>query len=298
MYITRGWPASGKTTWARNYVADNPGAVRINRDDFRKMLYGAPKTVLGHANEQAVTVAQHAAIEASLRAGSTVIVDDTNLRLRNARRLVDIAVKAGVEWHVEDFQVTLEECIERDNQRTDAVGEEVIRGIAQRFPYGQWQPVAPTERPTFPLRPYTPVPGTPRAIIVDVDGTLAHNNGHRDFYDYSEAMGQDTVHDDIANLITREWKAGFEVLIVTGRGEVEGAPITTAWLDRYGIPHDRVLTRFKNDMRKDYVVKSELFDEHIRDHYTVEYVLDDRSSVVDAWRAMGLRVLQVAEGNH
>jgi hypothetical protein len=51
------------------------------------------------------------------------------------------------------------------------------------------------------------------------------------------------------------------------------------------------------DSRKDSIVKSELFDAQIREAYDVVCVLEDRNQVVEAWRAMGLTVLQVAEGN-
>jgi hypothetical protein len=36
---------------------------------------------------------------------------------------------------------------------------------------------------------------------------------------------------------------------------------------------------------------------HIRPNYDVKYVIDDRDQVVDMWRSLGLRVLQVAPGN-
>lgn len=39
-----------------------------------------------------------------------------------------------------------------------------------------------------------------------------------------------------------------------------------------------------------------MFEEHIRNKFCVEYVLDDRNQVVDMWRNMGLTCLQVAEG--
>jgi predicted kinase len=71
--ITRGLPGSGKTTWARQQV----GAVRVNRDDLRRMLHGRH---LGYARAEAqVTVAHRALVAALLEAGVNVICDDTNL---------------------------------------------------------------------------------------------------------------------------------------------------------------------------------------------------------------------------
>lgn len=38
--ITIGVSGSGKSTWASKFVKDNPGWVRVNRDDLRKVLVG------------------------------------------------------------------------------------------------------------------------------------------------------------------------------------------------------------------------------------------------------------------
>ncbi len=38
--ITRGIPGSGKTTWAKNFVKNNPNYIRISRDDLRSILIG------------------------------------------------------------------------------------------------------------------------------------------------------------------------------------------------------------------------------------------------------------------
>ena len=54
--ILRGLPGSGKTTRARELVADDPRCARVNRDDLRMMMFGA-KVNLTPAQERAVTLA-------------------------------------------------------------------------------------------------------------------------------------------------------------------------------------------------------------------------------------------------
>jgi hypothetical protein len=54
--------------------------------------------------------------------------------------------------------------------------------------------------------------------------------------------------------------------------------------------------RPEGDMRKDAIVKLEIFDNEIRDNYDVQFALDDRNQVVEAYRSIGLTVLQVADG--
>jgi hypothetical protein len=57
------------------------------------------------------------------------------------------------------------------------------------------------------------------------------------------------------------------------------------------------LPRKSGDNRKDSVVKEEIFNEHIKPNFIVEFVLDDRNQVVEMWRKLGLTCLQVADGN-
>jgi predicted kinase len=128
--ITRGLPGSGKTTWARR----QRGAVRVNRDDLRRMLHGG-WSGQGWAEVQ-VTIAQRAQIEALLRAGVSVISDDTNLAARIVRELSDLAGQCGASVAIKDFtDVPLEVCLERDANRDgdDKVGEDAIRAMHRRY---------------------------------------------------------------------------------------------------------------------------------------------------------------------
>lgn len=55
--------------------------------------------------------------------------------------------------------------------------------------------------------------------------------------------------------------------------------------------------RPEGDIRKDSIVKRELFEKYVRPYYNIEFVLDDRNQVVEMWRSLGLKCLQVAEGD-
>ena len=82
-------------------------------------------------------------------------------------------------------------------------------------------------------------------------------------------------------------------------GRDDGArDATVAWLDEHvGVRYADLLMRRAGDMRADSVVKLELFDENIRNEYNVLGVFDDRQSVVDMWRSLGLTCFQVAPGD-
>src|SRR6202035_2221954 len=83
LHLTRGLPASGKTTWAMSWVAqDRAGRARGHRDDLRKMLDDGVH-VKG-VTEQRVMAVRDAAIVRMLRNGIDVVCDDTNLPQRIA----------------------------------------------------------------------------------------------------------------------------------------------------------------------------------------------------------------------
>ena len=88
----------------------------------------------------------------------------------------------------------------------------------------------------------------------------------------------------------------YKIIITTGRdGVCEEA--TRKWLKDNGVPYDDFYIRKAGDNRKDNIIKSEIYMDHIRPKYDVKFVIDDRDQVVDMWRSLGLRVLQVAPGN-
>lgn len=298
--ITRGLPGSGKTTRAKAWVAEDPTRrARVNRDDTRTMLQGGR---LGTADqEKQVTRVTHGAIRELLKAGLDVVCDDTNLVQRYARDLRRVATLAGAGFEVWDLtDVSLAACIERDAMRNGParVGEQVIRDLHARYIAGRPHPLPLPDEPADPageVVPYVPQVGAATAVLVDIDGTVALMCG-RSPYDETR------VHEDRPNLavvtaVRAMYHAGHEVIFCSGRTEACRAA-TEKWLaEHIGIPYVALYVRAEGDMRKDAIVKRELFDRHIRKMWDVVCVFDDRTQVVEAWRALGLTVFQVAEGN-
>tara|TARA_R100001463_G_scaffold2490_1_gene10528 strand:- start:2006 stop:2473 length:468 start_codon:yes stop_codon:yes gene_type:complete len=149
------------------------------------------------------------------------------------------------------------------------------------------------------------------AIIVDVDGTLADMRGIRGPFEWDK-VHLDRPHQDIIDLVKDlacvgfdagleihpdlEFEPKYSIIITTGRdGVCEAA--TKQWLHDHKVPYDDFYIRKAGDFRKDNIIKSEIYMDHIRPKYDVKYVIDDRDQVVDMWRSLGLRVLQVAPGN-
>ncbi|WP_212840857.1 AAA family ATPase [Catellatospora sp. IY07-71] len=287
--ITRGLPGSGKTTWAKA----QPG-VRVNRDDLRRMLHGGN---LGEGwAERQVTVAQRAQVEALLKAGADVVCDDTNLRAKVVRELAELAVDCGAQVVLRDFtDVPLEVCLERDAARPESerVGPEVILRMHERFLAGRREPLVLPQ--AGPRLVYTPPADKPRAVLVDLDGTVALM-GDRSPYDHTR-VHLDEPHQPVIDAVRALHAAGHTIIYCSGRVDAARAG-TQAWLEKYvGVPYAALHMRGNGDQRKDSVVKREIFEREIREHWYVVCVLDDRNQVVRMWRELGLTVFQVAEGD-
>jgi len=291
LLITRGLPASGKTTFARKL---QPGVVRVNRDDLRRMLHG--RRLFTQWAEGQVTVIQRATVEALLRAKADVIVDDTNLRPRTVLQWAELAARFQATFEVHDFtDVPLEECLRRDAARPepDRVGAEGIRAMHRRYLAGKNLPLPiPSVEPGLIYRPSLELPP---AVLVDIDGTVALMNG-RDPYDMTR-VGEDTPNEAVIAAVRAMHAAGNAVVYCTGRNAWCRAE-TEAWLDLYvGVPYEGLFMRPDGDSRRDSIVKRELFDDEIRARWRIVGVFDDRQHVVRMWRALGLTVFQVAEGD-
>ncbi len=288
LYITRGLPGSGKSTWARQ----QPGTVRVNRDDLRAMLHGG-HTGEGWAERQ-VTAVQHAAVEALLKSGQSVICDDTNLRGKTVKDLAAIASECGATAEIVDFtHVPLEVCLERDAQRPGSVGAEVIQRMHERYLAGKRQTLSLDE----PIRtePVAQDESLPDCILVDLDGTVALM-GNRSPYDVTR-LHLDRPNAPVIKAVKAMYEAGHTIVYCSGRTD-DGREATERWLDEHvGVPYAALHMRKTGDARKDSIVKREIFEREIAQNWHVVAVFDDRNQVVKMWRSIGLTVVQVAEGN-
>ncbi len=302
LIVMRGLPGSGKSTWAADRVADDPRATAVvSRDHYRMMLHATSSPVDGIMEDE-ITELEADAVVRLLARGHTVIVDDTNLPHRRVREWLGLAEGCGVAWRVEDLtDVPLETCLERNRHRDRQVPEDLIHDWHARYIAGgrarppAWEPIPGGFTDQEVGAPYTPVPGTPLAVLVDIDGTVADHTGVRGPYDWS-GVSVDRPRPVIIDHV-RMLAEHMRVIFLTGRPESCRAE-TCAWLDRHvGVSVEAVHMRpTGRPQDKDSVVKLALFDEYVRDRYTVHSVLDDRAQVVAMWRRLGLTVLQVAPG--
>lgn len=279
--LYKGLPASGKSTASQKLIDENPGVYkRVNKDDLRAMLDNGKHS---RSNEQFVLRIRDQIILAALEAGKHVIVDDTNIHPRHEERIRGL-VRGQAEVKIVDFMhVDVETCIARDLKRPNSVGAKVIRRM--------WKEYVSHTAPVL-----TQNADLSRAIICDLDGTLALLNG-RSPYDAS-ACDEDKLNAPVAEILKRFHATGHQILFLTGREDKFKAP-TLRFLEKHLGPEFKyeLLMRATNDMRKDAVIKQELLESKILPRFFVDFVLDDRNQVVDMWRRLGLTCLQVDYGD-
>lgn len=152
LIVTRGLPASGKSTFARIWVGqDRAHRACVERDHLRAIDAGV---FVDGVTEPRIIVARDALILGLLVKGVSVVCSDTNLPQRTVQDLARLAHVAGASLRVKDFtHVPLDECVRRDAKRADKtpIGERVIRDMHARYIRGQVYPLPlPPEADTQP----------------------------------------------------------------------------------------------------------------------------------------------------
>jgi hypothetical protein len=211
--------------------------------------------------------------------GYDVIVDDTNFEKKHIEQIAKVSALNNATVILKKIETDLDTCIERDLKRQNSVGEKVIRSMYNKY-------IKKIETVEYD-------PKLKDAIIVDIDGTLAHST-HRSMYEWDK-VGEDRK-DLVISEIVDKYLQDYFILIVSGR---DGAckDITEKWLRNNKIFYNELYMRPIGDNRKDTIVKEEIYNNYIKGKYNIKFVLDDRNCVVEKWRDLGLRCLQVADGD-
>lgn len=224
-----------------------------------------------------------------------VVVDQTNCKAKYIDQICNLVKHfASVDFRV--FDISLVKAIERDNNRTSKVGEEVIRVMFKNYKdlMDSFDFTIRKPKPMI-IKERVNVDNKPVAIICDLDGTLAFNNGKRSMYD------SNCLTDEIS-LVVKEQLVFHKlrertIIILSGR-DGNALESTQMWLDHYSVPYDHIYLRTVGDMRKDHLVKEEIYKTLIEPNYFVYLVYEDRESVVRLWRSFGIKCFQADYGDY
>lgn len=272
-YCLRGLPASGKSSWARDFAAANDNILVISKDDIRRQVVGDGKWKPKLEGE--VIKIENVLIDTGMMLGKTIVSDNTNYNPKHIARYQEYCKKYDYQFELMDFNTPPEECIKRDLRRGEkAVGADVIWEM-----YWKW--VAPAQKS------YEHQNGLPAIVIFDIDGTLADLDG-RNPYD------RDFINDPVIEPVAYMWhKIDCQYKAIFSGRDGKFRRETLAWLAR----HDFVPTIFRmreeGDKRRDAIIKREFFEQEIRGKYNVFAVFDDRPQMVRMWAALGVFVFNV-----
>lgn len=309
-----GIPGSGKSTYAKQVVAKDPSNwVRVNNDDLRAMLNGS---VWSAEYEKIITDARNYLIRDALKRGKNVIIDNLNLNRRHFDDVCKIAKSVNVDVQVYEkaFFIELDEALERNSKREGAarVPDDVVKKWWKDSGGKQFKFYKPRveifkqrngfNSGTVEAPPHNPA--LPTAVLCDLDGTLAliHN---RSPYDASDCDIKDLPNIPVIETVKAMDAAGYKIIFCSGR-EDKYRPETVRFIEKHvkqlsmGEEWDveyQLFMRKTGDMRKDSIIKEEIYTNEIEGKYNVLMILDDRDQVVEFWRSKGLVCFQVAPGN-
>lgn len=142
-------------------------------------------------------------------------------------------------------------------------------------------------------------------LICDLDGTLAdcshrrhhvENDGKKNWKEFFAGIADDKVNERVLWLVDN-WEG--PVWFVTGRA-AEYKLASIEWL--YGVAKVQrlqwhIAMRADGDHRNDSIVKREIFESMIKPLDLPCLAIDDRTSVVQTWRELGVECWQVAPGD-
>lgn len=289
--LTVGISGSGKSTFAKQLVESDPSWVEINRDKIRADLFLCgnqhqmwQKYKHTNSNEKLVNQQVEILFHKAVNAQKNIIISDTNLNIKTRNYWVGISERYNYLYEEKIFglDLSLKELLKRDSLRTDKpVGKDIILKQWSQF-YNQFG------------RKYIPNVLLQKAVICDIDGTIAQKSPLRGFFDWN-LVGLDSCRELIAEIIQFFSKVKkYHIIFLSGRDEC-CKDITYNWLlDNLRIDNFSLHMRKNNDSRDDRIVKEELFFNNIASNYNVIAALDDRPRVVRLWKDLGLLTIDVS----
>lgn len=279
LLICVGCSGSGKSTYAKELVSQGWGEV--NRDRWRFLLFTENKKdwslyKFSKEREKEVTMMCEGEFNGWVTLGYNIVVSDTNLNPKTLQNWINKGNDIGYDVEVKYFSETLTTLLKRDKKRGGlSVGQDVIFDQWQK-----WLEITGAKR-------YVPNEFKPKAIILDIDGTIALTNG-RSHYDYTEEVLTDIARIDVIDLVHAfASTTDSQIICVSGR-EAVCKEWTKEWLDTYYIDYSELHMRREGDSRCDTIIKEEIFWNDIEPHYNVIAAFDDRPRVIRKWKDIGI----------
>lgn len=292
MLILNGVSGSGKSTFAKAWVAEDPDArIRVNYDELRRQMFGE-NWVFNRPDEDRMQAHARDIVERAGRAGLSVVIDNTNLSRHVRDRWAALGKDLGLRVEEEDVLAPISICVQRDAARDphESVGAAVIYDQALRYGFLEWHV-------------------DDRIVICDIDGTLADCSSRlryikpatendptfkKDWKKFHAEVSGDAPITELIDLVN-SLSVTKSIVLLTGRPMVAGKD-TVKWLEQHDVCYDYLFMRRNGDHRADWEMKQEVLEYLPKEQ--IHLVLEDRDGPTKMFRSHGLRVLQVADGSY
>lgn len=286
--ITIGIPCSGKSTWAENFCTKN-NFVEINRDNIRMDMFNLERYddyKFSKDREKRVTKKARELMEACARFESDLVVSDTGLNKGRREDLQVFLETLGYDVEYKVFDIEFFDALKRNDKRTD-------KTIPRSVMYDMYRHYMEYKEEQGEWTKYVSNNGLPSAYIVDIDGTLAFNDGCRGWYEWDK-VGLDKPIQATIDIINGLARAGNLIILLSGRDSTCRKE-TIDWLNKHGVHWDGLYMRPEGSMDKDRDVKQVLFNENVKDFFNVRAVFDDRPQVCLLWHDLGIPLFKVGD---
>ena len=290
-----GVPASGKSTFAKKIVDENPNFCRINSDLLRLMFDNGVWSIY---KAKLVSKARESLIVEALKQGRDVVVDNIN-GFDSFTKICKLVSTLNIDCEIKEeiLYIDLKDAIERDSKRTglDHVGEKPITSWFKNLGGESLK----NRKPKF--RKITSEPKSekivqdltlPKCIVVDLDGTMCDLE-HRKHNPYDASnCDKDGRHEHVINMCELLHKNGHKVFFFSGREDKYKEP-TLKWLTE-NVGHEYELhMRESGNAEKDSKLKERLFRDNVLNKYFCAAWIDDRLSVCRFVYNAGLPLFRV-----
>lgn len=285
---TKGLSFSGKSTWAEAVAKQLGNTVIITKDDIRKEM-GADLVKGIRVKEGKVITRRNELIMDALEKGQNIISADTNFSVKvdhiaNMKALVYPKYRNEYDFEIEDFTgVDFRLILERAKKTTRPEGADYwVKVVNEQKNQYIKPPIVEQDKSLMPI------------VISDFDGTIAHMCNRSPYS--GEGSENDVQNEIVCEYLKAMHEKGYAIFILSGLEDCYYSNREN-WLKANGIPYDYLFMRKTGDHRKDWMIKEELFAEHIEGKYYVHAILDDRPQMVRFWIDKGYSRQLFAVGN-
>ena len=291
--ILVGISGSGKSTYVNEHATSN--SVIINNDTVRRRCLGISpednlwdyykfdKTIESQVKSEADTLINHAFYNKK-----DLWIDNTNLTATKNEHLKKHLEKLNYEVYFHNLNTSsnINTYLYRNQQRVNKLAPSVINDQYIRACINNYVDFETGDRVQA------------RIALVDIDGTVADHFNERSPFDWSK-VSNDRPRPYVIETLKALYNFGSIDFIqfLSGRESI-CYDDTMIWLQNvagFDMTRHRLLMRQRRDNRKDVVIKSEIYENCIKDKYEVKFVFDDRNQVVDYWWDQKLPVFHVGD---